>query len=182
MPEKETRDRLKFAATSVPFLAIGFTFGRFAAGNPSDSGQTASSISGELMKHPAGRVLLIALGLGLLAAACYYIYKGVSSKFLDDLSGAGNRKVSRAIKYSGSIGYPAKGLVLGALGLLFIVATVQRDPEEASGIDGALKAIREQSFGPYILAAIGAGLVVYALYLVFRARYDRMDQRSNPAR
>ncbi|MGJ3405290.1 DUF1206 domain-containing protein [Glutamicibacter sp. Je.9.36] len=175
LPENELKGRLKSAAISVSFLAVGFTFGRFAVGIPSDSGKTATSFSGEMMKTGLGRGLLIALGLGLLAMAGYYIYKGATRKFLKDLSGSGNTEVSRAIRYSGMLGYPAKGVVLGAVGLLFIVATVQRDPEEASGIDGALKAIQDQPFGPVVLVAIGAGLVCYAVYLVFRARYDRMD-------
>lgn len=175
LPEKKLKERLKSAATSISFLAVGFTFGRFAAGNPSDSGKTASSFSDELMQTGLGRALLIAIGLGMLVMAGYYIYKGAAKKFLEDLRGSGNKEVSRAVKFSGMLGYPAKGAVLGAVGLLFIVATVQRDPEEASGIDGALKAIQDQPFGPVALIAIGAGLVCYAVFLMFRARYDRME-------
>lgn len=175
LPENKPKNRLKSAATSVSFLAAGFTFGRFAVGEPSDSGKTATSFTGEMMKTGLGRLLLIGLGIGLLAMAGYYIYKGVTQKFLKDLSGSGNTGASRAIRYSGMVGYPAKGVVLGALGVVFVVATVQRDPEEASGIDGALKAIQDQPFGPIALLAIGAGLVCYAIYLVFRARFDRMN-------
>ncbi len=127
------------------------------------------------MKSVAGRVALIVFGAVLLVMAGYYIYKGVSKKFLDDLHGSSRNEISSAIRYSGMIGYPAKGLVLGALGLLFIVSTIQGDPEEASGIDGALKAVRDQTFGSVALAIIAAGLIVYALYLFLRARYDRMD-------
>ncbi|MFJ2353580.1 DUF1206 domain-containing protein [Glutamicibacter sp. NPDC087673] len=64
LPENELKGRLKSAAISVSFLAVGFTFGRFAVGIPSDSGKTATSFSGEMMKTGLGRGLLIALGLG----------------------------------------------------------------------------------------------------------------------
>ncbi|WP_159611163.1 DUF1206 domain-containing protein [Glutamicibacter sp. JC586] len=175
LPEKQWRERFKFAGTGVVFLAVGFTFGRFAVGNPSDSGKTTSSLSSELMKSFAGRAVLVIIGLVLLGMACYYIYKGVRKKFLKDLENSSSKEISKTIKYTGMIGYPAKGLVLGALGVLFVLATIQGDPEEASGIDGALKAIRDQSFGPVVLGAIGVGLVIYALYLVLRARYDQMD-------
>ncbi|MGP5679480.1 DUF1206 domain-containing protein [Glutamicibacter arilaitensis] len=175
LPENKVRERIKHAATSVSFLAVGFTFGRFAVGKPSDSGKTATSFSGEMMKSGLGRTLLIAIGIGLLVMAGYYIYKGVTRRFLKDLSGSRHSEVSRAIKTSGMIGYPAKGVVLGTLGVLFIVATVQGDPKEANGIDGALKTIQDQPFGPVALIAIGVGLVCYAIYLVFRARYDQMD-------
>lgn len=115
------------------------------------------------------------MGLALIAMAGYYAYKGATRKFLADLSASGGTVFSPAIRISGTIGYVAKGLVLAALGLLFISSTIQQDPEEATGVDGALKAIREQSFGAPILTTIGVGLLAYALYLFFRARFDSMD-------
>ncbi|PRA11825.1 hypothetical protein CQ010_06935 [Arthrobacter sp. MYb211] len=167
--------RLKYVATGLVFIVVGATFGRYALGGRSDSGQTASSFSAELMGHPLGRIALILLGLALIAMAGYYAYKGVTRRFLADLSASGGTKFSPAIKLSGTIGYVAKALVLAALGLLFISSTIQQDPDEATGVDGALKAIGEQSFGPPVLAAIGVGLLAYALYLFFRARFDSMD-------
>ncbi|MGG5752946.1 DUF1206 domain-containing protein [Zafaria sp. Z1313] len=168
-------ERVKDAATGAVFLVVGTAFGRYALGGRDDSGEAASSVSAELMGHPLGRVALIALGAVLMGMCVYFVYKGVTRKFMEDLRVPGGRKRHLAIEATGAVGYAAKGLVLGALGLLFIVATVQHNPEDATGIDGALKAVRDQSFGVPALAAIGVGLIAYGVYLVFRSRYDTMD-------
>jgi len=37
-----------------------------------------------------------------------------------------------------------------------------------------LKGLREQPYGVYILAAVGAGLICYGLYLMVKAKISRM--------
>ncbi|MDD0856881.1 DUF1206 domain-containing protein [Arthrobacter alpinus] len=44
-------------------------------------------------------------------------------------------------------GYIAKGIAIVTLGVLFIVAAVQVDPKDATGLDGALKALVALPFG-----------------------------------
>jgi hypothetical protein len=169
------RTRIKFVSTGLVFLLTGGAFSRYAIGSGGDSTKTATSLSGELMGHPAGQITLIIFGATVIGIGGFFVFRGVTHRFLKDLKTTGGTAISPAVKITGTVGYIAKGLVLGALGLLFIVATIQHDPEEATGIDGALKAIRDQSFGSVALAAIGAGLLAYAVYLLFRARYDSMD-------
>ena len=72
------------------------------------------------------------------------------------------------------MGYVAKGFALLLVGLLIIIATVTAHPEESTGLDGSLKALREQPMGPYLLAAVGAGLICYGIYMVVRARLAKM--------
>ena len=172
--DKATR-RIKDAGTGVVFLAIGATFGTYAMGGREDSGEKTSGISAELMSNPVGNFALLAAGAGLIGMAAYYVYKGVSQRFKRDLSVPGDPRQAKIITVTGVVGYVAKGLVLAALGLLFIVATLQHDPEDSTGIDGALRAVRDQPFGVPALAAIGIGLIAYGVYLLFRARYDKMD-------
>ncbi|WP_417233830.1 DUF1206 domain-containing protein [Arthrobacter sp.] len=40
---------------------------------------------------------------------------------------------------------------------MFIVATFQHDPQDATGLDGALKSIRDQPFGPPALFVVAVG-------------------------
>ena len=44
-------------------------------------------------------------------------------------------------------GYAAKGIALFVTGLLIIIATVTAHPEQSTGLDGGLKALREQPYG-----------------------------------
>ncbi|RAD76247.1 DUF1206 domain-containing protein, partial [Burkholderia multivorans] len=60
-------------------------------------------------------------------------------------------------------------------GILAIVSGVAGDPEKSTGVDGALKAMRDQPFGSILLLCVAVGLVLYGVFLFLRARYDKMD-------
>ena len=79
-----------------------------------------------------------------------------------------------AVTTVGVVGYVAKGFALLLVGLLVIIATVTAHPEESTGLDGSLKALREQPFGVYLLAAVGVGLICYGIYMVVRAKLAKM--------
>ncbi|MFL6257903.1 MAG: DUF1206 domain-containing protein, partial [Pyrinomonadaceae bacterium] len=46
--------------------------------------------------------------------------------------------------------------------------------EEARGLSGALRALEQRPYGPYVLGAVALGLVAYGLYMFVEARYRRM--------
>lgn len=167
--------RARESGIGVVFLAIAAAFGLYAFGGSMDSSQEASSASAALMSHPAGNVLLVLVGLAFIGTGGFFVFKGLFRRFRKDLATPSRRQVRRILRTVGAIGYTAKGLALAALGLLLVVATAQQDPEDASGLDGALKAVRDQALGIPALALIGAGLSAYGVYLFFRARYDTMD-------
>ena len=68
----------------------------------------------------------------------------------------------------------AKGLVISGAGLLVVVAASRSEPNRATGLDGALKTLAAQPYGP-ALAVIAAGLriITYGLYSFAMARYTK---------
>ena len=71
-------------------------------------------------------------------------------------------------------GYVAKGVALGVVGLLFVVAGLRQSAQEASGLDGALTTLREQPFGTALLTVVALGIIAYGLYSFARAKYARI--------
>lgn len=173
--QSQPRKKLQKAATAVGkavvFGFLAFTFAVFAAGGSKSSSQSASDFTAKLMSAPAGVVLLVAVGLAIIGAGAFYAYKGFTRKFMEDLENPGNART--AVEWIGSIGYPAKGVVLAVVGVLVIVAAVTADPSKSSGLDGGLKTLGSQPYGTVLLAVIAAGLVCYGVYSMARARYGR---------
>lgn len=169
------RYRIKQAGIAVVFFAVATTFGRHALGGGKDSSQQSSSASGVLMSSPVGSVALVVLGLVVIGVGGYFVYRGFSRSFQKILRPQENPTMRRIVNVFGTAGYIAKGLVLAAVGLLFIVATFQHDPQDATGLDGALKSIRDQPFGPPALFAVAVGLMAYGVFLFLRSRYDQME-------
>ncbi|HHT12827.1 MAG TPA: DUF1206 domain-containing protein, partial [Propionibacterium sp.] len=79
-------------------------------------------------------------------------------------------KTRRTFGMLGTAGYVAKGVAIGVVGVLFVVAVVTRNPEEAGGLDGALKKLVELPFGVAILLLVAAGLIMYGIFCFARAR------------
>ena len=165
----ETKDRIKNAGKGVAYLAVGGTALTFALGGSSDSSQTTESLSAKLLETPGGVILLVVLGLGVIAIGVYFVVKGAKKKFLDDITGRG-----RATVVTGTIGYIAKGIAIGVVGILFIVAAFTADATKATGLDGALKSLAALPLGVLVLAAVAIGLIAFGIYSFLRARSARL--------
>ena len=159
-------DRAKAAAKAVLYLALAWSAFRFASGGGFSSRDQTQDATASLMGAPFGRALVAVVAAVVLAVAAYHVYKGVTRKFLDDLE----RDPGAAATRAGQVGYVAKGIALGVVGALFGVAALQRQSSEASGLDGALRTLRDQPFGPWLLSAVALGLAAYGFYSFARAR------------
>ena len=63
--------------------------------------------------------------------------------------------------------------ILGA-GILVIVAASRSEPNNATGLDGALKTLGAQPYGAALLILAGLGIITYGLYSFAMARYTKM--------
>lgn len=166
----ETADRVKAAAKMVMYAALGWTAFTFASGGRTSSKEQTKDFTASLMSSGGGRLLVGALGLAIIGAGGYHIYKGVRAKFLDDLV----QHPGTWAVMAGRVGYVAKGIALAVMGLLFLVGALRRSAAETTGLDGALRSLREQSFGSILLTLVGVGIATYGIYSFARARYARV--------
>ncbi|WP_423918654.1 DUF1206 domain-containing protein [Frigoribacterium sp. 2-23] len=166
-------ERAKAGGKGIAYLAVGFTAFTFARGGSSDSSGQTQSISARLLAAPGGVVLLVVLGLAVIAIGAYLVAKGARQKFREDLvvpaGSAGRTTVALGV-----VGYVAKGVALGVVGVLFVVAAVTADPSEATGLDGALKSLASLPFGQVVLTAVALGLIAFGVYSFVRARRARL--------
>jgi hypothetical protein len=166
----ETSDRLKAAAKGVTYLFFAWTTFKVGQGASSSAEKQTEDFTAGLMGSPGGRVLVAVVGLVVLGIAGYHVYKGWTKKFLEDLrEHPGDWAVT-----AGRVGYIAKGVALFIVGFFFLVAAWQADPDKAQGLDGALKTVKDQPFGPFLLTLVAAGIAAYGIYSFARARYARV--------
>jgi uncharacterized protein DUF1206 len=163
-------DRVKALSLAVVYFAFAYSAYGFARGAGRSSAQQTSTISARLMQTGIGTAALFAAGAITVGVGVYHCHKGASRGFLDDLKGEPGALVTRL----GIAGYLAKGATLAAAGVLVIVAASRSQPQKATGLDGALKALGAQPYGTILLTTAALGLVVYGLYSFVMARYTKM--------
>lgn len=161
------------AAKGVTYFALGSTALRFALGGSSSSSESTSSVSADLMSNPVGIVVLVVAGLAVIGVGGYFVFKGATKKFTEDIS-IPTGKLRKTVLGLGVAGYIAKGVAIGIAGILVVVAAFTHDPEKSSGLDAALTSLVGLPFGVVVLLVIAVGLIAYGAYCFVRARFARL--------
>ena len=131
-----------------------------------------------VLDWPGGPWLIQGVGLGLITAGLYIGWRGVSAKFRKRLKSVEMGPAERFwIRGVGTFGMLARMVISMMMGVFLIVAVRQHNPEQAVGIDGALKRLADWAHGPTLLVAVAIGLGAYGLYSFAEARYRRVCGR-----
>jgi len=131
--------------------------------------------TGRVLDWPGGTWLVQGAGLVAIGAGLYIGWRGLSGKFRKRLKSLEmGPAVRRWVRGVGTVGMVARMLVTILIGVFLITAARQHAPEQAVGIDGALKRLADRSFGPLLLVLVALGLAAYGLYSFAEARYRKV--------
>jgi hypothetical protein len=130
----------------------------------------------ELMGMTGGRLLVGGLGIAVVALGVFFVVRGVGATFRDELEPGGVGPVSQeSIVTFGRVGWVGRGIVMGLVGWLLIRAAVRFRPDEAEGIDGALRDVTGSTFGALLVGLAAVALVLYGLFCVISAPRQRLS-------
>jgi hypothetical protein len=170
-PARRTRvtQRVVAAGKSIGFTAIGFVILIFDAGGSASGEDLADGLSERLLGTVTGSVILLALGITVGVVGGTSIFRGLSRRFREEVTGVRQRSVAIVVDVLGVLGYTARGIALVLVGLLTLAAIVFADADQVGGLDGALKYLASLPYGTALLLAVAVGFVAYGLYLVARS-------------
>lgn len=173
----QTKNRVESAARTVVYGLIVVTLlGVLLYGDSGSSmDKQSQDLTAEVMDLPAGQFLVGLIGLGLIALGAYWIHKGWRKKFLEDLrSGEMPPKARQLAEKLGTAGYIARGVIAGVAGVFVVQAAITYDPDKAKGIDSTLRSLADTPAGPWLLGIVAIGLLLFAVYCFFEARWHRV--------
>lgn len=173
---KRTLKRVISGGKAVVYAVLGVSALTTAlhgasSGGGSGGGASADSVTGKLMSAPAGQVLVVLVGLGIVATGGAVAYQGYKEKFTKRLDDGAQGDQRTAIVTLGKVGYIAKGAALAAVGVLVVVAGIRHNAKRSGGLDAALHALLQQPLGDVLVAAVALGLAAFGLYCFAWARY-----------
>lgn len=158
---------------ALVFTALGGVAAAVALGARPNAEETAEDASRGVLAIPGGVFLLGAVGAGFAVAGVVFVVMGLRRTFRNKVS-IPHAGPGRSLAGLGAVGFVSKGVALGIIGILLLVAAVKVDPAAAGGLDGAVDGLLEFPFGRILAGIVGAGLIAYGIFCIFRARYARL--------
>lgn len=126
----------------------------------------------DVMSRPGGRLALGVFGLIIVIVGLVALNDGIKYKFMRYFQGENLSHVERKwIRGLGRIGITARGFVFAITGVLLIIAAWSHNASKATGLDGAIKVLRNQPNGGFLLGVVAVGLVIFGIYGLAEARY-----------
>lgn len=167
--------RIRALASAIAYGAFAVTTFSFIAGRSrqAQSRQQAGETA-RVMQHSAGRWLVGLVGLIVIVVGAGMVVEGVQRKFEQELQLRTLRGSTRTVVVRlGMIGTIARGVVFAVAGFLVVEAAVRFEPSKSTGLDGALRTLAQQAYGPWLLGALALGLLAFGLYGLATARYAK---------
>jgi hypothetical protein len=139
---------------------------------PSDEDREARDWTAWLLSQPFGRALTMVVGLGIVIGGLAFVFQALKAEFRKSLMVDEDDK--KWIVTLGRIGFVARGIVFVMVGCFLIIAGWFHDPQQATGVAGALKALQNNDFGTPLLAVTAAGLFCFGLFELSQAVWRRV--------
>jgi hypothetical protein len=176
--EREDKDtkkwakRIAYIGSGVVYSALTFSTLKLLVGSGGHESQNESAhkTTGTVLDWPAGRWLVGAAGVCIVAAGLWNGYRGLARKFEEKWRGGLGATARRWGARIGVAGHLARAVVFALIGWFVIKAAVEFDPRDAIGLDGALQKLAHASYGPLLLGVTAAGVVAYGVFCFVDAR------------
>lgn len=172
---KRTRKRVTSAGKAVVFAGLGISAGSFAFGAESEGSEAQQERTSGVLSWPGGRTIVVIVGAAIIGIGIAHLVKGIRGRFRDELDGTSmSPQVRRRATVLGQVGYVAKGVALGAVGVLLAYAAMTFDPQKSRGLDGALRTVLDEPYGRAVLTAMSVGFMAFGAFAMLQSRFRRM--------
>ncbi|MFI0821367.1 DUF1206 domain-containing protein [Streptomyces sp. NPDC021098] len=169
--------RLAGAARAVFYAFVAYSVLAFAAGEQGSgsSDRQSQDVTARALALPEGR-WLVGLGGAVVAGAGVWIaVRALLRTFRKHLAVSRlPRRAQRAVEALGVCGGVARGAVFAVAGGFAVSAAVRYDPDRAKGVDDTLRTFASTAAGPWLLAAVAAGLALFGVFSFAMARWRRV--------
>lgn len=125
-----------------------------------------------VLSLPFGDWLLIAVGLGIIAAGVSNVVNGLRQDFTRKLSCSA--EVCRRVAPLAKAGNVARGVSFIPLGIFVVLGGLRSQASEVRSFGAALDGLEAQPGGPWVLAFTALGLMAFGAFSFIEARFRRI--------
>ena len=167
--------RVGLMGSALAHGALAVWAGRFLMNDASTSESTGTPFIGTGF----GQVVYIVAGIALVIVGAAHIYKGWTARY--------ERYMNIPAEHKGwadpmcRFGLIARGVVWCIVAWFFIQAATGASSGDVGSLSEALTALRDSSYGSWLLGVVSAGLFAFGVYSCLEAVYRRVDVDSSSA-
>ncbi|MFE6778303.1 DUF1206 domain-containing protein [Streptomyces sp. NPDC057702] len=174
---RKARKRLMSAGRAVFYGFTAYSMISFAARGRGSGSSDAKSrdVTADALGWPAGQWLVAVAGLAIAGAGGWIVIQAARRSFHKHLKHARmSRLARRVVDVLGVVGGVARGTLFAVAGVFAVRAALEFDPSQAKGMDDTLRTFADAPAGPWLLAAIATGLVLFGAFSLALARWRRV--------
>lgn len=172
---RDLKDRVANVAGGLVYVGFFVVALRVLTGTAGNSSAQPKHAAAGVLGWPGGQILVGLGGAGLIAISIYQLFDAVRAGFVKDSKveqmSARERRVFCLL---GRVGLSARALVFALVGYFLLRTAIAFNPANAIGVDGALARLHRQPFGAWLVGLAGVGLITFATFSLFEARYRRL--------
>jgi hypothetical protein len=171
--------RVGYGVSAAVYAVLGWTaiaIARRGSGGGTESEDAkVEQLTRDLMENSAGRWLVGAIGAAIIGIAIFFAIRGITASFRDELEPRGVGPIRHeSIVTLGRVGWGGRAVATGLVGWLLIRAAVKFNPEEAKGIDGALRDAAGSGLGAVLVGCAALALILYGVFCIVSAPRQRL--------
>lgn len=156
--------RLGNAIRGVIYGALGLEAFRLARGMGGSKGDEAEMWTARIMDLPMGGWIIGIAGVIVAVYGAWQILESLKEGMDETVDvSVIPRGIRKAVIHTSRFGVGARGVIIIALGVFLVRAAINRDPSEAAGARESVIELAGAVNGRWLLAAIAAGLLAYAV-------------------
>lgn len=167
--------RVGYVVSALAYAGLGLLAVSILRGRGGGGGDQAKEATARLLGLPFGRGLVGLAGVVVVVVGLAQAKDGVTRSFTDELAtGEMGPDRRRWVERLGVVGMCARAVAFALIGSFLVRAALRFDPDETQGLDGALRSLVDEPYGPVLLALVALGLLAYGLFCFAQARYRRV--------
>lgn len=167
--------RIQSLVRGIVYAALSATtFAFIAGGSKQGQSQQQQTLTARVMRHDHGRSLVGLIGVIVVLVGLGMVAEGATKRFEKQLRMQEMSRPTRTVVVRlGMIGTIARGVVFAVAGALVVDAAITFDANKSTGLDGALRTLADQPYGPWLLGIVALGLIVFGVYGFAAARWAK---------
>jgi hypothetical protein len=162
---------LRSGGTALVYAYLAVLTARAAFSGGNDRTREQASARG-VLALPFGQLLVLGAAVVTVVIGVYQLQKGWRAAFSNELDLAPfDRRVRRLVRGACRVAFVTKGIAFVLAGGVLGWAALTVDPDQATGLDGAVRTLAAAEYGPELLTAIAVGIGLFSVYCFARARH-----------